>query len=83
MVLYPWEGCLEETLMPPKVRKLKPDLGKAGFVWEPGKGSHTHWYYRDDYSIWVQLSGNDGADAKEYQVRQVRDAIRRAKELKK
>jgi hypothetical protein len=56
-------------------------LGKAGFVWEPGKGSHTHWYCRRDYSIWVQLSGNDGDDAKPYQVKQVREAIKKAKEL--
>jgi len=67
--------------MPQKIRKLKSELGKAGFVWEPGKGSHTHWYCQRDYSVWVQLSGNDGDDAKPYQVRQVRDAIKKAKEL--
>lgn len=68
--------------MPPKIRKLKSELGKAGFVWEPGKGSHTHWYYQHDYSVWVQLSGNDGDDAKKYQVKEVREAIRKAKELR-
>ena len=65
--------------MPPKIRKLKSELTKSGFLWEPGKGSHTHWYYQKDYSIWVQLSGNDGDDAKPYQIRAVLDAIKKAK----
>ena len=68
--------------MPVKIRKLKSELGKAGFVWEPGKGSHTRWYYPDDRSITVTLSGNDGKDAKPYQIKEVYDVLSRVKERK-
>ena len=66
--------------MPPKLRNLKSDLGKAGFVWEPGKGSHTHWFFQHDPTIRVLLAGKDGDDAKPYQVKDVREAIKKAKE---
>jgi predicted RNA binding protein YcfA (HicA-like mRNA interferase family) len=66
--------------MPVKIRKLKSELGKAGFVWEPGKGSHTHWFYQYDCSIRVLLAGGDGDDAKPYQVKEVRNALKKAKE---
>jgi predicted RNA binding protein YcfA (HicA-like mRNA interferase family) len=66
--------------MPVKIRKLKSELGKAGFVWEPGKGSHTHWFYQHDRSIRVLLAGRDGDDAKPYQIKEVRDALKKAKE---
>jgi hypothetical protein len=66
--------------MPPKIRNLKSDLGKAGFFWEPGKGSHTHWIFEQDPTIRVLLSGGDGDDAKPYQVKDVRQAIKKAKE---
>jgi predicted RNA binding protein YcfA (HicA-like mRNA interferase family) len=66
--------------MPPKIRKLKADLSKAGFYMRPAKGSHTRWYYQYDESIVVTISGHDGADAKDYQVLKVRDALKKAKE---
>lgn len=66
--------------MPPKIRNLKADLGKAGFVWEPDKGSHVHWFFQPDPTIRVLLSGNDGDDAKPYQIKDVREAIKKAKE---
>ena len=67
--------------MPRNVRQLKADLRREGCFWRPGKGSHTVWGHplvRDT----VTLSGNDGDDAKPYQEKRVRDlidAIRRAK----
>jgi predicted RNA binding protein YcfA (HicA-like mRNA interferase family) len=66
--------------MPPKIRKLKSDLQKAGFFVRQGKGSHTRWYYQYDLSIVVTVSGKDGQDAKEYQIREVMEALKRAKE---
>jgi len=52
--------------MPPKIRKLKANLRKAGFLYRSGKGSHTHWYYHRDSSIRVSLSGSDGDDTDKY-----------------
>ena len=68
--------------MPVKIRKLKSELSKAGFYSRSAKGSHTRWYYQHDTSIFVTLSGNDGNDAKPYQVKEVLDALKRAKETK-
>ena len=70
-----------DRMMPVKIRKLKADLRKAGFMYEPGKGSHTRWYHPQDRSIKVTLSGNDGNDADKYQIKQVYNALKRAKEL--
>jgi predicted RNA binding protein YcfA (HicA-like mRNA interferase family) len=67
--------------MPVKVRKLKADLRKAGFLVRTAKGSHTRWVYEHDESIGVTLSGNDGKDAHRYQIEQVYDAIKKAKEV--
>jgi len=57
--------------VPPKIRKLKADLQKAGFVYRPGKGSHTVWYDPSDPENEVTFSGHDGDDAK-YRWAQVR-----------
>lgn len=74
------KGCRDETV-PVKIRKLKADLRKAGFLYEPGKDSHTRWYYPHDRTIKVILSGNDGDDADKYQIKQVYNALKRVKEL--
>lgn len=66
--------------MPPKIRKLKSDLQKAGFIARPAKGSHTVWFYPPNPSIEVTLAGNDGNDAKPYQMKEVRNALKEAKE---
>jgi len=66
--------------MPPKIRKLKLELSKAGFFVRQGKGSHTRWYYQKNLSIVVTISGNDGDDAKDYQVLLVKEALNQAKE---
>ena len=75
------KGCRDETVTV-KIRKLKAELRKAGFLYEPGKGSHTRWYHQQDHSIKVTLSGNDGDDADKYQIKQVRNALKRAKEVR-
>jgi predicted RNA binding protein YcfA (HicA-like mRNA interferase family) len=67
--------------MPRKIRQLKADLRKAGFVLEPmrGKGSHERWVHRFHPGIGVTLSGHDGDDAQHYQEREVRQAIAEAR----
>lgn len=61
--------------MPKKIRELKKMLRKAGFQEIPGKGSHTNWIHRL-YSGKVTISGKDGTDAKPYQEREIKQAIR-------
>ncbi|MBE3559556.1 MAG: type II toxin-antitoxin system HicA family toxin [Ktedonobacteraceae bacterium] len=62
--------------MPVKVRQLKAQLAKAGFSWRPGKGSHTVWTHPALPELELTLSGNDGNDAKPYQIKDVRNALR-------
>jgi predicted RNA binding protein YcfA (HicA-like mRNA interferase family) len=60
--------------MPKKVRELKAMLLNAGFTYESGKGSHTKWSH-PLITGKLTLSGKDGADAKSYQERDVREAL--------
>lgn len=63
--------------MPLKVRELKAVLAKAGFVRRPAKGSHSVWKHPMLPGLRVTLSGKDGSDAEEYQVKFVQDALKR------
>ena len=63
--------------MPPKIRKLKAALSKVGFRVRPGKGSHTFWVHPNLPGEEVTISGHDGDDAKPYQIKDVRDALRK------
>lgn len=65
--------------MPRKIRQLKADLRKAGFVERPGKGSHTNWAH-PLLPSGVTLSGHDGDDAKPYQERDVREALQKLRD---
>lgn len=49
-------------------------LSQAGFTELPGKGSHTNWVH-PFYSGKITVSGKDGADAKRYQEKEVKQAI--------
>jgi predicted RNA binding protein YcfA (HicA-like mRNA interferase family) len=62
--------------VPKKIRELEQELKRAGFVWEPGKGSHRKW--RHPAGIWVLMSGNAGADAHRYQEKAVKEKIAEA-----
>jgi predicted RNA binding protein YcfA (HicA-like mRNA interferase family) len=62
--------------MPQKIRELESALKKAGFVCQPGKGSHRKGKHSN--GPLVVMSGKSGADAKHYQERAVEDAIREA-----
>jgi len=63
--------------MPRKIRQLIADLKKAGFVERGGKGSHRN--FKKEGIPTVTISGADGDDAKHYQERAVKEAIRLAK----
>lgn len=65
--------------MPPKIRELIAELENAGFVNRSGKGSHRN-FVHPNVRMPVTISGNFGDDAKHYQIRAVRLAL---KELKK
>lgn len=56
-------------------------LQQAGFTELPGKGSHTNWVH-PLYSGKVTVSGKDGADAKRYQEKEVKQAIKEVEEKK-
>ena len=70
-------GRLIISPMPRKIRQLKADLRRAGFVIEPmrDKGSHVLWVHRSHPGVSVNLAGHDGDDAHHYQEREVREAI--------
>ena len=64
--------------MPPKIRELIAELDRAGFVNCGGRGSHRN-FVHPSVSKPVTISGADGDDAKQYQVRAVRMAIEESK----
>jgi predicted RNA binding protein YcfA (HicA-like mRNA interferase family) len=63
--------------MPPKIRELKAALAKAGFVERSAKGSHTFWVHPDFTEFPVMLSGKNGDDAEKYQIKDVRNALKK------
>ena len=62
--------------MPPKIRQLKATLKKAGFLQIRTRGSHTTWVHPLLPNVPVTLSGNDGKDAKPYQIKDVQNALK-------
>lgn len=62
--------------VPRKIRELIRDLQSAGFQQKAGagKGSHRK-FYHDRFPGAVTLSGQEGADAKSYQEKQIKKAI--------
>jgi predicted RNA binding protein YcfA (HicA-like mRNA interferase family) len=68
--------------MPPKIKKLKAALSRAGFYSISAKGSHSKWRHPALPGVSVVVSGNDGDDAKPYQIDQTQEALRKlGKEL--
>ena len=69
--------------MPRKIRQLKADLRKAGFVELPdrGKGSHSIWVHPTQGGGSVTIPGNDGDDARAYLEKHVREAIARTRSV--
>ena len=60
-----------------KVRELIGDLERAGFVNRGGKGPHRNYEHLREGR--VTLSGQPGSDAKPYQEREVRRAIKESR----
>jgi len=61
--------------MPRKIRDLIRDLEKAGFVNRGGKGNHRN-FVHPTLKKPVTISGNDSEDAKHYQEKAVRTAVK-------
>jgi predicted RNA binding protein YcfA (HicA-like mRNA interferase family) len=61
--------------MPRKLRELRDDLRRAGFVVDRQRGSHQMWKHPQQPGISAVLAGQDSADAQPYQERQVRQAL--------
>lgn len=64
--------------MPPKIRELIAQLERNGFVNRGGKGSHRN-YAHPLYPKPITLSGQEGNDAKKYQIKEVKEAIKEVK----
>jgi predicted RNA binding protein YcfA (HicA-like mRNA interferase family) len=74
------DGPWHFTHVPRKIRQLVAELEQAGFVLVlGGKGSHRKFRHAKFPGSLI-LSGQSGEDAKHYQERQVRNAIRKASE---
>ena len=69
--------------MPRKIRQLKADLRRAGARQTAQEGSHTKWKHPLVPGMLVELAGDDGDDAKPYQERDLRNALRRIDEAKR
>jgi len=63
--------------MPRKLRDLIRELTRAGFVERGGKGSHRN-FVHPKVARPVTLSGSDGDDARRYQEKAVRLALKEA-----
>jgi predicted RNA binding protein YcfA (HicA-like mRNA interferase family) len=61
--------------MPRKIRELISDLEQAGFVNRGGKGGHRNFVHPKVLKP-ITISGNTGTDAKNYQERAVKRAIK-------
>lgn len=68
--------------MPKKIRELKAQLRKAGFVLlvKRGKGSHSRWKHPLLPGT-LTLSGSDSSDAKPYQEIDVRNALQQLEDI--
>ena len=66
--------------MPRKIRQLEAELRRAGFAIDKNRGKGSHDVWKHPTGVQVTLSGNAGDDARPYQEKQVREAIREAKQ---
>ena len=63
--------------MPPKIKDLIKKLETAGFLNRGGKGSHRN--YKHPEGINITVSGKLNSDAKPYQEKDVKKALKRIK----
>jgi predicted RNA binding protein YcfA (HicA-like mRNA interferase family) len=64
--------------MPRKIRELIKELEKAGFVNRGGKGSHRN-YVHPKVTKPITISGKPGNNARDYQEKAVKIAIKESK----
>ena len=69
--------------MPRKLRQLRADLRRAGWNVVRQTGSHQIWKHPLLQSVEVNIAGQDGSDAHQYQERDVREALRQARDAQK
>ena len=67
--------------MPPKIRELINKLKSSGFKNRGGKGSHKN--FKHPCGICITISGKPGDDAKLYQEKDVKKALKRIKNEEK
>lgn len=65
--------------MPRKIRELIRDLEAAGFVNRGGKGDHRN-FVHPKVTKPVTISGKPGEDAKHYQEKAVKSAIKESEQ---
>lgn len=63
--------------MPPKIRELIAELERHGFINRGGKGSHRNFEHFSGFGI--TISGKLGDDARKYQEKIVKNAIRKVR----
>ncbi|MEG5138960.1 MULTISPECIES: type II toxin-antitoxin system HicA family toxin [unclassified Microcoleus] len=66
--------------MPKKIRELKSILLKAGFIFEPAKGSHSKWKH-PKLAQAIIIAGKDGNDAKLYLEKLVNETLEALKKI--
>jgi predicted RNA binding protein YcfA (HicA-like mRNA interferase family) len=66
--------------MPRKLRQLRADLRAAGAYIASQVGSHQKWRHPKVAAAQVELAGNDGKDAKQYQEKEIRQFIQLIRE---
>ena len=64
--------------MPPKIRELIANLERSGFINRGGKGSHRNFEHQK--GIRITISGKSGDDAKPYQEKAVKQAIKESQQ---
>jgi predicted RNA binding protein YcfA (HicA-like mRNA interferase family) len=67
--------------MLPKIKDLINKLEAAGFINRGGKGSHRN--YKHPEGVNITISGKLNSDAKPYQEKDVKKALKRIKNEKK
>jgi predicted RNA binding protein YcfA (HicA-like mRNA interferase family) len=68
--------------MPRKKRDIKRDYRQAGFIERQGKGDHTNYSHpllRDVYTV----AGTDGDDARPYDEKNLRQALKALEDAKR
>jgi predicted RNA binding protein YcfA (HicA-like mRNA interferase family) len=69
--------------VPRQVRELRTDLRRAGWGVARQTGSHQIWKHPLVFGVETNLAGRDGSDAHHYQERDVREAVRLARDAQR